>query len=599
MALIGNNSDTLLKGLSSFWLKYFADLGDLRATYEGTEILLGQAYLDMLTSVLGVSVNNTPLFHREYFRLLTIREDQVTFADTGNPVTSQFVFLTNDIWTDIPQLQNTVWSPSAALEENVDYTVVAGSIRFPTNPLNTNNYSGGVAQPVPGFGISSTTIGINGVFTSSANFYNAGVRNGDTLKVTAVSPTASLQTGSFPILQATSALLAFAPGTVLPADLTQNYTWVITRTLVKGGSTKTVYTSGIGENGTFRAQNTLSVNQIALWAVDGRFDEFTLYENFGHLVGAAQLSSENYRGFIRGVMQLYIFGPAIKRLESALNVMANLPVVQSNGETLIEYYIDATNQYVVTSANTYVYPLGIPIRPDIVALTAGPFEAFEPLTTAITVADYISNPEWWYNITIPEALLPGRRVSQRRVDPQLYPNIIGANGLWLIGDPGSYIGADEEDAVGTPSYRHVPSFYLMQKYLKTHLLYVTIDPNIELTGILVQNIVDLFQAVKPAHTMIYFEPITSFEDSMIFTDTLTVVPQVALDAEYIATGNALTIGGSWTLGEGFKFNVDHTVAVGPASGDPTLCPLILGGQGLSGTLTVEMPLYVNAYAVYT
>ena len=83
MALIGNNADTLLNGLSSFWHRFFRDIKDIQVAYEGTEILLGQVYLDLLSDVLNTSVVEAPLFRKEYYKLITIREDQIVFKERG------------------------------------------------------------------------------------------------------------------------------------------------------------------------------------------------------------------------------------------------------------------------------------------------------------------------------------------------------------------------------------------------------------------------------------------------------------------------------------------------------------------------------------
>jgi hypothetical protein len=86
MALIGNNADTLLNGLSAFWHRFFRDIGDIQATYEGTEILLGQVYLNFLSDVLNTNIVETPLFRKEYYKLITVREDQVVFHEHGDNI---------------------------------------------------------------------------------------------------------------------------------------------------------------------------------------------------------------------------------------------------------------------------------------------------------------------------------------------------------------------------------------------------------------------------------------------------------------------------------------------------------------------------------
>ena len=54
--------DTLLEGLSSFWQTVFADRNQLKQLYAATEVQLGQAYLDLLTQILNVSLDDIPVF---------------------------------------------------------------------------------------------------------------------------------------------------------------------------------------------------------------------------------------------------------------------------------------------------------------------------------------------------------------------------------------------------------------------------------------------------------------------------------------------------------------------------------------------------------
>lgn len=87
----------------------------------------------------------------------------------------------------------------------------------------------------------------------------------------------------------------------------------------------------------FDFEVTREVRQMAMWGADVLYDRDTLYENFGYLLAFRRPSSEQYRAFLRGVAQLFVLGPTLGRFESALNVMAGLPVVRDDGETLHSY----------------------------------------------------------------------------------------------------------------------------------------------------------------------------------------------------------------------------------------------------------------------
>jgi len=76
----------------------------------------------------------------------------------------------------------------------------------------------------------------------------------------------------------------------------------------------------------------LTVREIACWAVDAAIDRSVLDANFGVLLGYRRPSSEAYRAFLKGAMRLFLLGPSIGHLESALNVAAGFPVVREDHE---------------------------------------------------------------------------------------------------------------------------------------------------------------------------------------------------------------------------------------------------------------------------
>ncbi len=84
------------------------------------------------------------------------------------------------------------------------------------------------------------------------------------------------------------------------------------------------------------------IYEISFWATDAEVDRNNLYTNYGYLIGRFQASSESYRSFIRGVFQLFMLGPTLERLESAVNIVAGMPVVRDDGEILLDYDAGAT-----------------------------------------------------------------------------------------------------------------------------------------------------------------------------------------------------------------------------------------------------------------
>ena len=80
-----NNNPSMsifLQGLSSFWTKFFADKDKLSALFKATEEQFGQAYIDILESVLSLSLKDCPVFHKENWHLFTFTtNDLLSYSD--------------------------------------------------------------------------------------------------------------------------------------------------------------------------------------------------------------------------------------------------------------------------------------------------------------------------------------------------------------------------------------------------------------------------------------------------------------------------------------------------------------------------------------
>lgn len=785
MPIIGNNGQSLLHGLSDFWLRFFKDLGDLEATYEATAILMGQTYLNLLSDVLNTSIDDTPLFKKEYYKLITIREDQVVFFDGGSVDKQSYAAGTAALYGKLPYLQNKVFEPTAGFEEVLDYTLNAQVIEFKVDPTD----------PVPnGFANRDLDVVIAGTFNGGIDWVAAGVKKGDVLVVNkhyAVNaPSAEpLGTLRYTVVKVATDKIYLKAGTALPETLS-GFSWRIER-LMTTGAMKPGMPSQAAFTGAFTATTNMRVREIALWAVDALVDDARLYHVYGHHFGAQRPSSETYRAFIRGLMQLYVFGPIVDRIESALNVMAALPVIRDDGEVLTGYdnglddngadgsvsgdtftspsasfastdvggYItipDALNasnigifkitavlsatsvtvdadptfvveggltweysrtdeQTVTTSQQTYTFPRRIPMREDVVdpanfnVLT---FRGFEALTTATVVTDYIKDPEWWLNITLPKTILDRQTAVDRTASPQLLPNVIGPTSEWSIGDPGFYISASDDGeptgyaqvesppislpyilgvpltfivtygqtgstvtdtcvippgpylsvdqivavfqnpvnwlsgvlpavqfqknivggirvwteqtgpdveltisgtsglgfpgatALGFIGFHHRAAFILMDRFLKTHILAVIIDKNVDLTGALIQDMQKVLLDLKPAESTLFFQPITEFIDVLtISEDVLDVTPKIALvPDQFVDEGNQLLVGSSWVIGDGWQFTgaTGGAITIGSGAGfvfatvggaDPGINPSRAANEPIA--YYIDRALYVN------
>lgn len=441
--------------------------------------------------------------------------------------------------------------------------------------------------------------------------------------------------------------------------------------------------------GAISSRTTSRVRQVSLWAPETYVDRFTLYYNYGSMLNRFAASSETYRAFLRGVIQLYVSGPVFERMESALNLAAGYPVVRFAGEVLSDYddgitaqdvdgvLVAATNYFstasytfsildvggyivldnpvsdfnkgyfkilalvdantvelgtsygfqnevgltwvltrtylktVTTDKSTYKYPYNVPIRADIQdPLSTGTltFDAFEPLTAGFRVTDYVEDPQWWHNKTIPVTLWQDS-VLRRYASDQLYEHVIGAPDGPCIGDPGYYIGADNEGTVFTPDdnlgnpvslYRHCTAFILFDRYLKCHMFYVDIAPELALTSAFVRDLEELILVAKPSYTYPYVEPNNPLDELSILDDLFGYQVQNHYRDDVIGADNYLTIGDPdfpWSVGDYYRYqNLSTTVMGVIGVVDPTT-PFVLPVAPTDRLLGVVLRATVGGDAV--
>lgn len=340
-------------------------------------------------------------------------------------------------------------------------------------------------------------------------------------------------------------------------------------------------TTGVTES----SGGTTPTLQLAFWAPDALVDRMTLANNFGAMIGRSEPSSESYRAFLQGIFQLYVSGPVLDRIESALNVVMNLPVVQNDGE--VYQSVDASDPTVVRvlttgpgtgQNNAYVFPVGTPLA-DIAQGTV--LSAFQVLTTAVTVTDYVETPSWWYNDVIPDVLFSSVQfgvppISRRFAGSQFVQHVVNPDDGALVGDPGLYVGASDDGNAtlftsSQPIYRHRLAFVLMDQYLKYHTFGVTFDAS-ALSAIVgtafsqsIQDLNDLVLSARPAHTYPFVEPTTSFTDTITVVDNditfdRLVGSRVTGPDQVLFTDDSPTVGeGVWLVGDFWTYEL-YTVS---------------------------------------
>lgn len=664
----------LLRGLSDFWQRFFADADQLEAMYKGTAVLLGQAYLDLMSATLGVSLKDALALDREYYRLITIQEDDVSFVEGATTPDNRWAFTLPTDVVDFASLDNKVFEPTVSLEPNLDYEVANGVVSFHADPTDT-----GVGLPIPGFARRAVDIEVGGTFTDSSvtTWLGINVLKGDTLRILDVGTDGTQRKrADYTIRLVRSAAVYVDPSTPFPTTPTpppvtgvnyvilrvpaahtataENFTLAsntatLAHTRIDVGSVR-VFAKAPGGNdviegidylinyehgkifaitawqgisggaGTFAidytwrkevkpasgtsprlastgilstSTTTTRVIQMSLWAPDARIDRRTLANNFGSFIGRQNASSEPYRAFLEGIFQLYILGPVLERVESALNVVLNLPVVRDDGE--IYQSTDTTDPLVdriftlrptTNQIATYEFPKGTPFRADLVAGLA--LLSFEPLTIAVAVTDYVSTPQWWYGEVIPKELFSGDipDIGRRTASQAFVEHVVGAADDPHVGDPGLYVGAsDDGDPTlfppGHPVYRHRMAFVLMDQYLKVHTFSVKFDATAisATTGsAFAQSLADLNELVisaKPSHVFAFTTPGTSLSDQIQVLEnaiayTLNTGSKSYGPDKVIFTDDPPLVGGpAWHVGDYWKYELYTAVStVFPSIGTP-------------------------------
>ncbi len=127
----------IIEGLSDFWLVYFKDIDQLRALYTGMDILVGQSYLDLLSLLLNNSTQDAPLFNKEYYKLVQIKETDIRYSQRENSSRNRYVYTPPESIVSIQALQNKVLEVSALLDKDADFVVTEDrNIEFRRDPLN-------------------------------------------------------------------------------------------------------------------------------------------------------------------------------------------------------------------------------------------------------------------------------------------------------------------------------------------------------------------------------------------------------------------------------------------------------------------------------
>lgn len=167
---------SFLQGLSGFWSRFFSNIEQLNAYLEGAQLTAGQAYLDLLHTTLGGSIEHAPLFSEEHFKLLTVSEHQLRYREGRALNDGYFYVATSPPVREAEVLLSAPAAPLRTLHRGTDFSLENGEFRFPVNPFDI----AGEVQPDFSYRIFSL---LSPCYTETAHRGWLGAQPGDTLQL--------------------------------------------------------------------------------------------------------------------------------------------------------------------------------------------------------------------------------------------------------------------------------------------------------------------------------------------------------------------------------------------------------------------------------
>lgn len=508
----------LLDALSGFWHRFFSDMADISALYEGVEILAEQVYLDLLHEVLSTSVRETPLSRKEGYRLWRISGLNVRKAS------GSWVIRPPVAWKKVRYLQDGVVRPTVLLDADNQFTLTTDGVAFANDPRDI--FSAAASR------MRHLLIGGKMLLSAPVEVYA-----GDTVL---------LEDGrKFKVLYATPTELGFEPQVrVSQSD---------------GGVRWTTDTLGTTVTSELVAVYETYLRELGVWAVDADVDDFRLFENFGYLYGDRRPSEDQYRAFIKGLSRLDLLGPTVANYEAALTVAAGMPLSVSEGETVLAVTPSATATTVLTDKNTYVVPAGIPLRPEITVGVV--LRAFTPITDAVKVLDHVRLPYWWDGLTLPRVLMPKVTERGRLVTTELFANRVGSDYKGAVGNPHVLIG---------DKWHRTPAYSLVTDLLQYNMFGVKMHPALDNPPGTLRRLQRLAVDARPSGAYAYVYP-----DAQSPTDSVWAYDDLVRDVDITAQELLVTAPnrqiGTGRIGDGVSPS-NETLPVAQGG-----WPLVIGG----------------------
>lgn len=541
MATVSESTANFIHGLSDFWTRFFKDKNQLEAMYKATEIPIGQVYLDLMASVLSFSLREVPVFNKEFFKLLTVREDLVEYR----PADARYSFeMTDKAIKSFQFLYNKILDPTTILEAHIDFEVDSSGtedlLLFENNPFDYN----GTGEPIPGVAYRTVV-----VVDADGN-------------------------------TTTERELAFwVPDAMLDKnDMYLNYGYLVSRFEPSSEAYRALL-QGIFQY--FVLGPTPNHLTSALNVITG----LPVIRDDGEILQEVDSSDPAYNVVVTNAAR-YSFDAGVTLLDTILdqnNWATNVGDTDALSFSALDHLTDVFQVHDVVNHPTWWFDHFIPenVLPDE--------QKLRRLITPELYENLVDNPPGLVKVGDP-GLFAGAD------DDGYVPLLDSAH-------PTPYTGPGYEDntTLWRPTYRHSFPYILFERFLKQHAYVVEFDYDSLNSGVipfqrLTFDLQNIIVAGKSAYTYLYVEPGLSFLDDVIpYDDDVDLLVQVGLPYsekpdfsdsglgdEFDELSNQLIVGETDALaGDYYTYNASGAVNILPApwpgfgAGGDT--PIVAGG----------------------
>jgi hypothetical protein len=297
--------------------------------------------------------------------------------------------------------------------------------------------------------------------------------------------------------------------------------------------------------------------------------------------------------------------------ENTVEIESTFDVVVESGLTWTlswTYLQSVTTKTTKGELRVYTYPLDVPLRDDVVLAGNAnklTFKVFEIVTTAFTVTDYVEDPQWWNNKYIPSILWPNADTSRRYASTMLHRHVFDPEDNFQFDDPGAYFDADDTGQIMSPTfvddysvvqeadiYRHGTAFCIMDQFLKFHMFFIDIAPEVDLSAQFRDDLANIILIVKPSYTYPYVESGDVFIDNIALLDILSSFFSFDFGGRdgFDVADCELAFDQSYTFDDFYRYKTYEDTSQGIAS--PPAAPFVLGV--VSGERIVQHVIWATA-----